>query len=75
MASMVQIHNVPDSTLRALKARAASEGRSLNDYLLELLVDKASRPSVAEALDRSAKRAEPSTASSVDVIRRHRDAG
>lgn len=33
MAGLVQIRNVPDETRRALKSRAAAEGRSLNDYL------------------------------------------
>lgn len=73
MAGLVQIRNVPEDTRRVLKARAASEGRSLNDYLLELLVEKASRPTVAEVLERAAHRAEKSTKSSVDIIRRDRD--
>lgn len=73
MAGLVQIRNVPEDTRRILKARAASEGRSLNDYLLELLVEKASRPTVAEVLERAARRAERSTKSSVDIIRRDRD--
>lgn len=73
MAGLVQIRNVPEDTRRLLKSRAASEGRSLNDYLLELLVEKASRPTVAEVLERAAKRAEKSTKSSVDIIRSDRD--
>lgn len=73
MAGLVQIRNVPEDTRRVLKSRAASEGRSLNDYLLELLVEKASRPTVAEVLERAASRAEKSTKSSVDIIRRDRD--
>lgn len=73
MAGLVQIRNVPEDTRRLLKSRAASEGRSLNDYLLELLVEKASRPTVAEVLERAAKRTEKSTKSSVDIIRSDRD--
>lgn len=73
MAGLVQIRNVPEDTRRLLKVRAASEGRSLNDYLLELLVDKASRPTVAEVLERAARRSEKSAKSSVDIIRRDRD--
>lgn len=73
MAGLVQIRNVPEETRRALKARAASQGRSLNDYLLEMLVEQAARPTVAEVLDRAAKRAEKATVSSVDFIRRDRD--
>ena len=37
MNSLVQIRNVPEETRRALKARAAARGASLNAYLLELL--------------------------------------
>jgi len=34
MASLLQIRNVPDEARRALKARAAARGESLNAYLL-----------------------------------------
>lgn len=73
MAGLVQIRNVPDETRRALKARAASEGRSLNEFLLELLIEQAVRPTVAEVLARAAARTEKLSASSVDIIRRDRD--
>lgn len=73
MAGLVQIRNVPEGTRRALKARAAAEGRSLNDYLLELLVERAARPSVAEVLERAARRSERLSGSSVDIIRADRD--
>ncbi|MEO6473352.1 MAG: hypothetical protein ABIR57_15170, partial [Aeromicrobium sp.] len=65
--------NVPEDTRRALKARAAAEGRSLNDYLLELLVERAARPSVAEVLERAARRSEKLAGSSVQIIRADRD--
>ena len=73
MTGLVQIRNVPDDTRRALKARAASRGVSLNDLLLELLVEEASRPTVAEVLARSRAHSELSAVSSVDVVRAGRD--
>ena len=73
MASLLQIRGVPEDTKRALKARAAASGRSLNSYLLDLLRREVSRPSVSEVLQRAAKRAERSSASSVSVLRAARD--
>lgn len=58
MSSLLQIRNVPDDARRALKARAAARGESLNAYLLELLTREAERPTLAEVLDRAARRAE-----------------
>lgn len=49
--STVQIRNLDDGAYETLKARAASSGRSLQEYLRLLLEDEASRPSVAEILD------------------------
>lgn len=73
MAGLVQIRNVPDETRRELKARAASRGISLNDLLLDLLVEEASRPTVAEVLARARAHTERSSVSSVDIIRELRD--
>lgn len=73
MAGLVQIRNVPDDTRRELKARAAARGVSLNDLLLDLLVEEASRPTVAAVLARSRAHQEMSAVSSVDVIREMRD--
>lgn len=73
MTGLIQIRNVPDDTRRVLKARAASQGRSLNDYLLELLVERGSQPTVAEVLERAGRRTEKMAGSSVDIIRADRD--
>jgi plasmid stability protein len=73
MASLLQIRGVPEDTKRALKARAAASGQSLNTYLLDLLGREVSRPSVSEVLQRAAQRAERSSASSVSVLRAARD--
>ena len=45
---MVQIRNVPDALHRHLKARAATAGMSLSDYLLSELREIAERPTLAE---------------------------
>lgn len=52
----IQVRDVPDEVSRALKAKAALEGRSLSDYLLHQLQQIASRPSRAELLARIASR-------------------
>lgn len=52
----IQVRNVSDETSRALKAKAALEGRSLSDYLLRELDRLAARPSRAELLQRIAER-------------------
>jgi antitoxin FitA len=71
--SLLQIRDVPDETRRALKARAAASGRSLNAYLLDLLRREVARPSVSEVLERAARRAERSTASAISALQAARD--
>lgn len=66
--SLVQIRNVPDETRRALKARAANRGESLNSYLLALLEREVARPTVAEVLERARSRAERADVSSRELI-------
>ncbi len=68
MSGLLQVRNVPDDARRALKARAAARGESLNAYLLTVLTREASTPTVAEVLRRAASRAERSTGSVVDVL-------
>lgn len=68
MGSLLQIRNVPDDVRRALKARAAARGESLNTYLLNLLDREIARPTVAEVLDRAARRSERAAVSVVDVL-------
>ncbi len=77
MSKMIQIRNVPESIHRILKARAASEGMSLSDYLLTELKEIAERPTLAEMRRRLEKR-EPlgvSSVSAAELIREERDAG
>lgn len=68
MVSMLQIRNVPDETRYVLKARAAARGQSLNAYLVELLAREASRPTVAEVLERAACRSERAAVPALDVL-------
>lgn len=68
MASLLQIRDVPDEARRLLEARAAARGQSLNTYLLEIISREVARPTVAEVLDRAARRSEHAAVSAVDVL-------
>src|SRR5205807_9572550 len=57
MSKMIQIRNVSDDLHRLLKARAATEGMSLLDYLLRELRQLAAQPTPAEFLERLRERA------------------
>ena len=56
MSKMVQIRNVPDAVHRKLKARAATAGQSLSDYLLDELGRLATRLTREEMLARIHRR-------------------
>lgn len=56
MAKMIQVRNVPDVLHRTLKARAATAGMSLSDYLLGELREIAERPTLAEFRERLHRR-------------------
>ena len=49
---LIQIRDVPDDVHRTLKARAASEGRSLSDYVLEEVTRMARTPTPEELDER-----------------------
>jgi plasmid stability protein len=51
-AKMIQVRNVPPEIHKRLKVRAASQGRSLSDYLNEELRRIAERPTMAELQER-----------------------
>lgn len=68
MPSLLQIRNVPDEARRTLKARAADRGQSLNAYLLNLLNREVARPTVAEVLERAARRSERAAVPAVEVL-------
>lgn len=74
MSKMIQVRNVPDAIHRTLKARAASEGRSLSDYILEELRRTTERPTLAEMLKRlRGDPAENPIPTPTQVIREERD--
>lgn len=56
MSKMIQLRNVPDDLHRRLKARAALEGKSLSDYLLDEVRRAAERPTISELRSRLASR-------------------
>jgi len=72
----ITIRDVPDDTRDELAARAASSGRSLQEYLRGELVNLARRPDpqALMALVRERKRLTGSRLSA-DRILEHRDAG
>ncbi len=49
---MIQIRNVPDDLHRALKVRAAREGRTLSDLILSDLPRLADKPSPEDVMTR-----------------------
>lgn len=74
MSKMIQLRNVPDRLHRKLKARAATEGRSLSEYLLNHIRELADRPTLQEMKDRLRGRApidvQPTP---TDMVREERD--
>jgi antitoxin FitA len=71
---MIQIRNVPDELHRTLKARAATEGVSLSDYLRAQIQEAAFRPTAEELKARIAarRRARPRE-SAAEALRAERD--
>jgi antitoxin FitA len=55
MPKMIQLRHVPDALHRKLKARAATEGMSLSDYLVREIKLIAEQPSLEECLAELAK--------------------
>jgi plasmid stability protein len=74
--ALIQIREVPDATVRALKARAAERGLTLSAYLRAELDRLAARPTNAEIVERLARRNRrggPTAADTVAEIRRIRE--
>lgn len=53
---IIQVRDVPAEDVAALRARAASRNMSLSSYLRELIHDDTSRPTMADVLERIARR-------------------
>jgi antitoxin FitA len=74
---LVQVRDVPDATLKSLRAHAAERGMTLSAYLRIELDRLAARPTNADIVDRLARRDRtggPSVADTVAEIRRTREA-
>lgn len=72
--TMIQVRHVPDAVHRKLKARAATAGMSLSDYLLAELRRIAERPTREELLQRIATRpAVPAGKRAAELVRAERD--
>lgn len=72
---MIQVRNVPERLHRELVRRARSRGKSLTDYIQEILEREAARPPADEVFDRLAKRARVSLPDpAADLIREERAA-
>lgn len=76
MPKMVRIRNVPDEVHRKVKARAASAGMSLSDYLLREVERIVSLPPVEDVLARIAARPETELSESpAEAVRAMREGG
>lgn len=75
MPTSITIRDVPDETRDELAARAARNGRSLQEYLRRELIALASKPDMESLLTRveARKHAVPSTLSASEILR-YRDA-
>lgn len=56
MPKMIQVRNVPDRLHRELVRRARAQGRTLTDYIQEILEREVARPPAAEVFERIAQR-------------------
>lgn len=56
MSRMLQVRDVPDDVHAELRRRAAAAGMSLSDFTRQELARLARRPSLADLLDRAARR-------------------
>ncbi|MDP3972636.1 MAG: hypothetical protein Q8P61_06985 [Candidatus Nanopelagicales bacterium] len=63
----IQVKDVPSATHAVLRARAAEHHQSMQEYLLSLLIEQASRPTVDEVLSRASGRSGGSVPAAVSV--------
>lgn len=72
--TMVQIRNVPAELHRRLKARAATEGLSMSDFVLREVRKALDRPTRQEVLDRlQALPVRRLRRSAAEIVRAERD--
>lgn len=71
----ITIRNVPDESRDVLAGRAAASGRSLQEYLRNLLIEWSERPDRREVVDRMERRTQAlATSLSAEDILAARDA-
>lgn len=72
----IQVKDVPDEVHATLRRRAASAGKSLQEYLLGYLVAEAAAPTLDEVLERAGQRAggRATARDAVKAVRADRDA-
>ena len=76
MPKAITIRDVPDDTTAELSARAASSGRSLQEYLRGQLIELAATPDVEVWVDRvRARKAVTGGRLAAGAILAHRDPG
>lgn len=56
MSKTLQVRDLPDEVHERLTERAAKEGRSLSELVREVLTESAAQPTLAEMMERIAKR-------------------
>ena len=74
--ALIQVRDIPEATLNALKAQAAERGLTLTAYLRAELDKLAARPTNAEIVDRLARRNRrggPTVTDTVAELRRLRE--
>lgn len=71
----IQVKHVPSETHIVLRRRAAAAGKSLQEYLLNRLVEDASRPTLDEVFERVSHRSGGDAALNVttEIVRGERD--
>ena len=70
---MIQVRNVPDDLHRSLKERAAREGTTMSDLILNELPRLAHRPSPQQLLERIQRRPPVGGPSPAELIRDERE--
>ncbi|MFD8479139.1 antitoxin [Kitasatospora sp. NPDC059673] len=65
--TVLTIRDVPDDQIQTLKVRAAQAGQSLQAFMQDLIAKEASKPTMAEMMDRL-NRETTATISTADVL-------
>lgn len=72
--SSIQIRKVPEDVRQILKSRAAASGRSLSEYLREILTREARHPTIDEFVERLRLRGHSDVGTAgVEILRAERE--